>query len=43
MTAPGLDPNLLWHPVKDVNHRTWDQASGKFASLLMRLQGLLKR
>ena len=43
MMAPGLEPDLLWHPVKDANHRTWDRGSGQFASLLMQLQGLLKR
>jgi hypothetical protein len=43
MSSAGPEPNLLWHPVKDTNHHTWDGALGTPALLLMRLKGLLKR
>jgi hypothetical protein len=42
MPAPGLEPNLLWHPVKDTDHRTWDRTLEQPA-LAARLQGLLRR
>ncbi|SEK28056.1 hypothetical protein [Nitrosovibrio tenuis] len=43
MAAPGSEPNLLWHPVKDPDHHTWDKASGLPAFLSTRLSALIKR
>jgi hypothetical protein len=43
MSEPGPEPDMLWHPVKDTDHRTWDRAVEPPSSLPVRLQGVLRR
>ncbi|MGB5199271.1 MAG: hypothetical protein WBR56_05160, partial [Sedimenticolaceae bacterium] len=43
MDAPGAEPNLLWHPVKDQGHRTWSDALAPKTELGRIFRKLIKR
>ncbi|MBN9132066.1 MAG: hypothetical protein J0H48_01695 [Nitrosospira multiformis] len=43
MEAPGSEPNVLWHPVKDASHDTWDRESKVSVSFFKSLWNFFRR